>query len=87
LPPARRNPSPYCPIAGGFDIEGDPRVTHRISPALFIEEGPVVELEAARSTRSTALLWKLLDEQARLEMIERQLRPANDQIDAFPLAL
>jgi hypothetical protein len=54
---------------------------------LFIEEGPLADFAAARSARSRALRWKLLDEQARLDLIEARLRPANDCIDAFPLAL
>jgi len=62
-------------------------VTYRLSPALFIEEGPVVELAAARAARSPALTWKLLDEAARMDLVEKKLRPANDRIDAYPLAL
>jgi hypothetical protein len=62
-------------------------VTYRISPALFIEEGPVADLANARAARSTALIWKLLDEASRLDLVERRLRPANDRIDAYPLAL
>ncbi len=31
--------------------------------------------------------WRRLDEQSRLQLIERELRPGNDLIDAYPLAL
>ena len=31
--------------------------------------------------------WLLLDAQARLDLVERELRPANDRFDNFPLAL
>ena len=42
----------------------------------------------ARATFSTARSWFALDPELRLELVERALRaPANDVIDAFPLAL
>jgi len=31
--------------------------------------------------------WRQLDSESRFELIERALKPANDRIDAFPLAL
>ena len=31
--------------------------------------------------------WRSLDSQSRFQMVERELRPANDFIDGFPLAL
>jgi len=31
--------------------------------------------------------WRSLDSQSRLLMIERELKPANDLIDGYPLAL
>ena len=62
-------------------------MTYRLSPALFIEEGPVVDLAKTRAGRSAALTWTMLDEKARMDLVERRLRPANDRIDAFPLAL
>ena len=62
-------------------------MTYRLSPALFIEEGPVVDLANARAARSPALTWKLLDEASRLDLVERRLKPANDRIDDYPLAL
>lgn len=31
--------------------------------------------------------WRRLDEQSRLRLVERQLKPANDLIDGYPLAL
>ena len=31
--------------------------------------------------------WRRLDEQSRLRLVERELRPANDLIDGYPQAL
>lgn len=31
--------------------------------------------------------WRRLDEQSRLQLVERQLRPANDYFDGYPVAL
>lgn len=31
--------------------------------------------------------WRLLDSQTRLLLVERELRPANDLIDEYPVAL
>ena len=31
--------------------------------------------------------WRSLDAQARLQLVERELRPANDLIDQYPVAL
>jgi len=31
--------------------------------------------------------WRSLDSRTRLQLIERELRPANDPIDDYPLAL
>ena len=53
----------------------------------FIENGPVEQVEKIASGRSTARAWRALDEARRLELVERALCPANDCIDAFPLAL
>jgi hypothetical protein len=40
-----------------------------------------------RSIRSTARSWHALDAESRLAAIERALKPANDLIDAYPMAL
>lgn len=31
--------------------------------------------------------WRKLDDQSRLRLVERELKPANDFIDSYPLAL
>ena len=42
---------------------------------------------AGATPRSAARSWRALDEARRLALVERALRPANDRIDGFPLAL
>ncbi|MBA2770800.1 MAG: hypothetical protein H0U34_02095 [Sphingomonas sp.] len=34
-----------------------------------------------------AAAWRKLDERSRLRLVERELKPANDRIDGYPLAL
>ncbi|MGH6658540.1 MAG: hypothetical protein ACREBK_00830 [Sphingomicrobium sp.] len=58
---------------------------HRIGE--FIENGPAELAEQLRLSRTTARNWSLLDRERRLALVEHALRPANDQIDAYPLAL
>lgn len=58
-----------------------------LSPRAFVEDGPEVQAMKLRSTRSTARTWRALDAESRLAAIERALKPANDLIDAYPLAL
>ena len=53
----------------------------------FIENGPAEQVAKVESVRSTARAWRALDEARRLELVQRALRPANDCIDNFPLAL
>jgi hypothetical protein len=62
-------------------------MTYGLSTRAFIEDGPVVQVAQADTLRSTARAWRALDEAHRIELIEQALRPANDLIDAFPLAL
>jgi len=62
-------------------------MTYGHSPRAFIEDGPAEQVARAQSARSTARSWRVLDEARRLELVERALRPANDFIDSFPLAL
>jgi len=57
------------------------------SPRVFIEDGPAEQVEKAVALRSTARTWHALDAEKRLALIERALKPANDIIDNFPLAL
>ncbi|HYI42080.1 MAG TPA: hypothetical protein VD768_00445 [Sphingomicrobium sp.] len=46
-----------------------------------------VASEAPRPRRIGFGRWRSLDSQSRLLLVERELRPANDLIDGFPLAL
>jgi hypothetical protein len=57
------------------------------SPRAFIEDGPVEQVEKAEALRSTARTWHALDAERRLALIECALKPANDVIDDYPLAL
>jgi hypothetical protein len=62
-------------------------MTYGLSTRAFIEDGPTEQVAQADALRSTARAWRTLDEAHRLELIEKALKPANDRIDAFPLAL
>ena len=62
-------------------------MTYGLSPRVFIEDGPAVRVIEEEAKRSTARSWRALDEAHRLALIERALHPANDRIDAFPIAL
>jgi hypothetical protein len=62
-------------------------MTYGLSTRAFIEDGPAVQVAQADSLRSTARTWRALDEARRIQLIELALRPANDRIDQFPLAL
>jgi hypothetical protein len=54
---------------------------------MFIEDGPAEQVMKVQSTRSTARSWRALDADSRFAAIEKALRPANDLIDAYPMAL
>lgn len=62
-------------------------MTYGLSPRAFIEDGPAVQVMKAEANRSTARSWRALDADSRLAAIERALKPANDLIDAYPMAL
>jgi hypothetical protein len=62
-------------------------MTYGQSTRAFIEDGPVQQVAKADALRSTARAWRTLDRARRLQLVERALRPANDCIDSFPLAL
>jgi len=62
-------------------------MTYGLSPRAFVEDGPEVQAMKVRSIRSTARSWHALDGESRLAAIERALKPANDLIDAYPMAL
>ncbi|HEX6742397.1 MAG TPA: hypothetical protein VF079_11460 [Sphingomicrobium sp.] len=62
-------------------------MTYGLSTRVFIEDGPAAQAIIANETRTTARSWRALDADRRLALIEQALEPANDLIDAFPLAL
>ena len=62
-------------------------MSYGLSPRVFIEDGPADQVMKVQSTRSTARSWRALDAESRLAAIERALKPANDFIDAYPMAL
>ena len=62
-------------------------MTYGLSPRAFVEDGPEVQAMKVRSIRSTARSWHAHDAESRLDAIERALKPANDLIDAYPMAL
>jgi len=51
-------------------------MTYRLEQRLYVENGPAITAAKVRSARSTRALYLL-----------RKQAPANDYIDAFPLAL
>ena len=53
----------------------------------FIEDGPAEQAMKARAAHSTARAWHALNPERRLALIEQALKPANDIIDDYPLAL
>ena len=62
-------------------------MTYGLSTRAFVEHGPVEQIARLNAGRSTARSWRVLDEARRLALIECALRPANDRIDGYPIAL
>ena len=62
-------------------------MTYGLGTRVFIEDGPAEQVARADTFRTTARSWQALDEARRLALVERALNPANDCIDAFPMAL
>ena len=62
-------------------------MTYGLNTRAFIEDGSASQVLRAQSLRSTARSWRALDAERRLAIVERSLKPANDLIDAYPLAL
>jgi hypothetical protein len=62
-------------------------MTYGLSTRAFIEHGPAVQAIQAQAFRSTARSWQSLDVNTRLALIEQALKPANDLVDGYPLAL
>ena len=65
-------------------------MAYGLNPRLFIENGPALKAAELRSPRSSTVYraWRGLDQNRRLAVIERALKPANDDgVDGYPLAL
>ena len=62
-------------------------MTYGLSTRVFVENGPAVRAIEAQASRSTARSWRALDADHRIALIEAALIPANDLIDAYPIAL
>jgi hypothetical protein len=62
-------------------------MAYGFSTRALIEDGPEMQASEANAERSTTKSWRALDEARRLALVEGALNPANDSIDAFPLAL
>ena len=58
-----------------------------LSTRVFIEDGPAAQVINSKASHSTARSWRVLDAERRLALVERAMKPANDLIDAYPLAL
>lgn len=54
---------------------------------LPIEHGPKARAVEAVEPRSAPGPWRALPAECRLSLVEQALKPANDLIDAYPLAL
>lgn len=62
-------------------------MTYGLSTRAFIEDGPAAQVINLKASRTTARSWRVLDADRRLALVEQALKPANDLIDAYPLAL
>lgn len=62
-------------------------MAYGLSTRAFIEGGPVEQVAKAEAIRSTARSWLALNEACRLAVVEQALRPANDRIDEYSIAL
>ncbi len=65
-------------------------MAYGLYPSLFLENGPANRAAEALARRATIRAWRSLDDDRRLQLIERALGPdpANDDSpDDFPIAL
>jgi len=62
-------------------------MTYGLDTRAFIEDGPASQVLHVQASRSTARSWRALDAERRFALVERSLQPANDLIDAYPVAL
>jgi hypothetical protein len=58
-----------------------------LSPRVFIEDGAAARAIEVQGSRSTARTWRALDAERRFAAVQSALKPANDLIDDFPIAL
>lgn len=50
-------------------------MTYGLGTSLFIENGPAVVAEMARARRSPTRIWRKLDAERRLNLVEHALAP------------
>ena len=65
-------------------------MAYGLNPGLFLENGPAVTAAEAHGARSSEMyrVWRELNAERRLDIVERALKPANDDMaDGFPIAL
>ena len=65
-------------------------MAYGLDPRLFVENGPAVTAAEAHGTRSSAIYraWRGLNPDFRFDIVERALKPANDDTpDGYPIAL
>ena len=62
-------------------------MTYGLSPRAFIEDGPAVQAMRVQSAHSTARSWHALNPERRIALVEQVLKPANDLVDGYPIAL
>ena len=64
-------------------------MAYGLNRELFVENGPALTAAGSQSPRSSTVYraWGDLSKELRLAVVERALRPANDQFDEYPLAL
>jgi hypothetical protein len=76
-----------APTPAANEQERKRAMTYGLSTRAFIEDGPAVQVIREQSSYSTARSWRALSAERRIALIEQALEPANDRIDAYPLAL
>ena len=64
-------------------------MAYGLNPRLFVENGPAVTAARLGPARSSLVYrgWRALAPERRLAIVEKALRPANDDADSYPLAL
>ena len=64
-------------------------MAYGLNPRLFVENGPAIRASRAlaHSSSNAYRAWRTFDHERRLALIEKALKPANDDCDGYPLAL